>query len=88
MMHEWPEKVAPVTGMAPGELRLLRKVAGQSLEDLESEDQVKATVFIALFRMFRDEDPGVLWDKAEWTQIEPDLNALGVSPPQLPRGAA
>jgi hypothetical protein len=83
----WPETVKLVSGMAPGELRLLEKVAGGALESLSPPDQVKASVFIALFRLHRDEDPGVIWDQAEWTQVEPERGGL-VPLPNLPAGGA
>jgi hypothetical protein len=87
---QWPEKVTQVTGLAPGEMRLLRKVTGSSLEDLDTEDQVKATIFAALVRLHMDPitheldvDPAVMWDAAEWVQVEPDT-----TPAPTPTAAA
>jgi hypothetical protein len=76
-MTDWPRRVTPVAGMAPGELRLLEKVSGAPLDQLDQPDQLKASVFCALLRWYRDHhsgelpDAGEVWEQAEWTEAEP-----------------
>lgn len=88
--YTWPTKVAMVVGMAPGEMRWIQKVAGAPLDQLETIDQVKAGVFVALVRHWRDAhngelpDPAEIWDHAEWVQVDPDT----IPPPVDPTSTA
>jgi hypothetical protein len=75
---KWPEYVVSPKGVAPGEARLVRKVTGQGVDQLEAEDQMRAMSFAALVRLHRnhdtnelDIDPAILWEAAEWIEVRP-----------------
>lgn len=91
--YEWPTSVSQPTRLAPGEIRLVTKASGgQSLQDMEPADQLKAAVFVGLLRDWRAHhsgeipDPGEVWEKAEWTEVEVSPNQGGLVPPMNAAG--
>jgi hypothetical protein len=76
---KYPSVVGTPEAIAPGEMRLIKKMAGVELEALDAIDAAQATTFIQLWRLFPDDDPATLWEAAEWTQLKPE-KAEGASP--------
>ena len=69
---KYPKVVTTPDGLAPGEMRLVKKMAGVELEALDAIDAAQASVFIQLWRLFPDDDPAVMWEAAEWIQLKPE----------------
>lgn len=92
--YRWPDSVPTIRGMAPGEMRLVAKVAGGTLEELDTIDQVKASVFAGLLRDWREHhpneepDPTEIWEHAEWTQIDASPEIAARAALGNPTGAA
>jgi hypothetical protein len=85
-MSEYPKTVTisvDRTGLAPRELKLVRKVSGASFDDLDTESKLQAAGFIALLRLFPDDDPGVLWEQADNTLVKPPDGVIE-NPPDGP----
>ena len=76
---KYPKVVATPDAIAPGEMRLVKKVAGVELEGMDPIDAAQATAFVQLWRLFPDDEPAELWEAAEWTQLKPEA-AAGPSP--------
>lgn len=91
MPLEIPEFVTSPKGLAPGEVKLVRKVTGTSVDQLEADDQLRVMAFAALVRMNRSPltnelqaDPAELWDAAEWVEVRPAED--GGNPLDLTKG--
>lgn len=76
---KYPQVVPTPDALAPGEMRLIKKLAGVELEALDQIDAAQATAFVQLWRLFPEDDPATLWEAAEWTQLKPE-RAEGPSP--------
>lgn len=69
---KYPKVVSTPDAIAPGEMRLIKKMAGVELEALDPIDAAQATTFIQLWRLFSEDDPAALWEAAEWVQLKPE----------------
>jgi hypothetical protein len=68
---KYPRVVGTPDSLAPGEMRLIRKVAGVELDALDPIDAARGTAFVELFRQFPDDDIEALWEAAEWVRVKP-----------------
>jgi hypothetical protein len=73
-----PEFITSPKGLAPGEVRLVRKVTGMSVDQLDAEDQMRVMAFAVLLRLHRNPlsgdftvDVNELWEAAEWVEVRP-----------------
>jgi hypothetical protein len=88
MSLDIPEFITSPKGLAPGEVRLVRKVTGMSVDQLDAEDQMRVMAFAVLVRLHRNpltgelsHDVNELWDAAEWIEVRPSDNEGGMVSP-------